>query len=271
VDDDQRRHRLRAGFDEAAEAYQRTRPVLPPEAFDDLVRLAGLGPGGRVAEIGCGTGQATVPLAGRGLAVTAVELGAALAAVARRRLAAFPSAAVQTSSFEDWEPDGLPFDAVAAFNSLHWIDPELRYAKPAGLLEPGGTMIVGRCCWARADGSERFWTDVQEDYRTAGYAGEPPPPAGQIGPWHFPAAAAAFFEETAARRYPFRVTYSSADYLAILASQSGTHALGPAGRAGFLARVRSRLEALGSPRLTAGFVGTLTIGRRRTPGRRGAG
>jgi hypothetical protein len=66
VEDDQKRCSLRAGFDEAPEAYHRTRPVCPPQAFDDLVSLAGLAglaPGDRVAEIGCGTGQATVPLA----------------------------------------------------------------------------------------------------------------------------------------------------------------------------------------------------------------
>jgi hypothetical protein len=54
-------------------------------------------------ECRCGTGQATVPLAQRGLAVTAVEVGAALAAIARRRLAGFPLARVLTGSFEDWE------------------------------------------------------------------------------------------------------------------------------------------------------------------------
>jgi SAM-dependent methyltransferase len=68
-----------------AEAYDRTRPVCPDVVFDDLVRLARLGQGDRAAEIGCGTGQATVPLAQRGLAVTAVELGAALADLARDR------------------------------------------------------------------------------------------------------------------------------------------------------------------------------------------
>jgi len=72
---DPRRHALRTGFDRAAEDYQRTRPVCPPQLFDDLIDLAGLDAGGRVIEIGCGTGQATVPLAERGLAVTAVELG----------------------------------------------------------------------------------------------------------------------------------------------------------------------------------------------------
>jgi SAM-dependent methyltransferase len=192
VDDDQKRHSLRAGFDEAAEAYQRTRPVCPPQIFDDLVSLTGLTPGDRVAEIGCGTGQAAVPLAERGMAITAVQL----AAVARRRLTGFPSAEVLTIPFEDWEPQDAPFDAVMAFNSLHWIDPQLRYSKPSGLLEPGGAMMVGGCRWAPPADAERFWADVQADYRAVGYEGGPPPPPEQISPWHFPADAGAFFDET---------------------------------------------------------------------------
>jgi SAM-dependent methyltransferase len=78
---------LRGGFGADAAVYQRTRPVCPPALFDDLMRLAGLAPGDRVLEIAPGTGQATVPLAERGLAVTAVELDPALAALAGTRLA----------------------------------------------------------------------------------------------------------------------------------------------------------------------------------------
>ena len=260
--DDEERHVLRTGFDQDAEAYLRTRPVCPAALFDDLVRLAGLTPGDPVAEIGAGTGQASVPLAERGLAVTAVELGASLAAVARRRLAAFPSAAVVTSSFEDWAAADASFAAVVAFNALHWIDPAVRYAKPARLLRPGGAMIVGSCRWARPADAGPFWTDVQQDYLAVGFAGEPPPPPEAIQPRHFPAEAAAFFTETASVRYPFQLTYSAEDYLAQLATQSGTKALGPERGAEFLARVRDRLDCLGSPPLTATFVGCLTIGRR---------
>jgi 2-polyprenyl-3-methyl-5-hydroxy-6-metoxy-1,4-benzoquinol methylase len=43
-----------------------------PGLFDDLMLAGGLTAGDRVAEIGCGTGQASVPLAERGLAVTFV-------------------------------------------------------------------------------------------------------------------------------------------------------------------------------------------------------
>jgi protein-L-isoaspartate O-methyltransferase len=112
MEDDPRRHWLRAGFDIAAEDYQRIRPACPAQLFDDLIDRAGLQAGDRVIEIGCGTGEATVPLAERGLALTAVELGTELAAIARHRLAGFPAAEVVTCSFEDWLPQGAPFDAV---------------------------------------------------------------------------------------------------------------------------------------------------------------
>lgn len=261
--DDQERLTLRAGFDKAAEDYQRSRPVCPPQLFDDLIDLAGLRAGDRVIEIGCGTGQATIPLAERGLAVTAVELGAELAAVARRRLASFPAVQVVTCSFEDWQPSGPPAEAVVAVNCLHWIDPQLRYAKPYQLLRAGGAMAVAGCRWARPADSGRFWTDVQQDYRAVGYAGQPPPPPEQIGRQHLPPEAGSLFEEVASLRYPFEVGYSPESYLAHLATQSGTRALGEARSTEFLARVRHRLESLGWPELTVTFVGYLVLGRRR--------
>ncbi len=261
--DDPYRRDLRGGFDAAAEDYQRTRPVCPAELFDDLIGLGGLDPGGRVVEIGCGTGQATVPMAERGLAVTAVELGPRLAAIARRRVAGFPAVSVVTSAFEDWEPDEAAFDAVVAVSSLHWVDAPLRYARPHALLRPGGILAVAGCLWARPADADPFWTDVQADYLAAGWADDPPPPPEQLGPQHLPPAARDLFAEVAARRYPIQVRYPAADYLAILASQCGTRALGPERAADFLGRVRRRLDGLGNPVLTATFVACLTIGRRR--------
>jgi SAM-dependent methyltransferase len=253
------RRRLPATFDQAAEDYDRTRPVCPPALFDDLVALAGIGPGDQVLEIGPGTGQATVPLAGRGLAVAGIEPGPALAAIARSRLAAFPLARIETTSFEAWEPEGGPFDVVAAFNSLHWIDPALRYRKPAQLLRDGGHMVVAAIKWAAAPDAERFWADVQEDYRAVGFEGGPPPAPDAIQPWHFPPEAGALFTEVAARAYPLRRVYTADEYLVNLGTQTGAAQLGEERRAEFLERVRRRLA--GWPRLTATFVALLTIGR----------
>jgi hypothetical protein len=123
-------------------------------------------------------------------------------------------------------------------------------------------MVVAGCQWARPADAGVFWTDVQADYRAVGYEGDPPPPPEQIGPWHFPPEARPLFTEVASLRYPFEVLYSAEDYLANLATQSSTRALGQARSTEFLARVRRRLESLGWPQLTASFVGYLTVAQR---------
>ena len=54
------RNRLRKIFDEAALLYDEARPGYPDELFDDVVSLSGIAPEGRILEIGCGTGRATM-------------------------------------------------------------------------------------------------------------------------------------------------------------------------------------------------------------------
>src|SRR5262249_46756183 len=89
----------RSVFDEVAELYDRARPGYPAELLADLARLAGAGPGCRVLEVGCGTGQLTVGLAEQGCEVVALDVGPTLAALARRNLAHHPSAQVIGAAF----------------------------------------------------------------------------------------------------------------------------------------------------------------------------
>ena len=62
--------------------------------------------------------------------------------MARRRLERFPNAAVVQTAFEDWRMEAGVFRAVIAAQSWHWIDPELRFAKAARALCPGGVLAV---------------------------------------------------------------------------------------------------------------------------------
>src|SRR5262249_51604979 len=137
--------------------------------------------GARVLELGSGTGIATLPLARRGFELVCVELGAQLAVVARRKLAAFANVEIVNASFESWTPSGR-FDAVAAFASFHWIDPVVRYERSADALRPGGALAVVRPNHVVPVDGDEFFREVQADYEAVApddpkvRGGAPPPP-----------------------------------------------------------------------------------------------
>ena len=155
------RETLRETFGSVAELYDRARPTYPAAIFDDLADLAGLRPGSRVLEVGPGTGKATVELARRGYAVTGVELSADLAEIARRNVSL---AEIEFGDFESWEPREAGFDAIVAFAAFHWIAPNLRYAKSARLLRPGGALAAVHGSHVLPEHGDPFFAEVQEDY-----------------------------------------------------------------------------------------------------------
>src|SRR3712207_1186011 len=131
------RNRLRATFDQVAPLYDEARPTYPDELFDDVVSLSGVPPAGRILEIGCGTGQATLPLARRGFRILCIELGENLAAVARRKVATYPHVEVLTGAFEDWPAEENAFHLVVSAEAFHWLDRTSAYRKIARALRPG--------------------------------------------------------------------------------------------------------------------------------------
>lgn len=134
---------LRTTFDTVASLYDEARPGYPDAIIDAIVDRLGLPAGGRILEIGCGTGQITRPFAQRGYAILALELGPALAALAAENLRPYPRARVVPIAFEDWPVERAAFDAVISAQAFHWIDPELGLARAAEALAPqGGIALV---------------------------------------------------------------------------------------------------------------------------------
>ncbi len=86
------RQRYGQVFDSVAAEYDRERRSYPSELVDAALALGGLTPGDEVLEVGCGTGLLTEALVARGLAVQAIDPGAEMLRLARRRVG--PSAAV---------------------------------------------------------------------------------------------------------------------------------------------------------------------------------
>jgi 2-polyprenyl-3-methyl-5-hydroxy-6-metoxy-1,4-benzoquinol methylase len=68
-------------FRDTASYYQRFRPPYPDAAIDLVVRPFAIGEGSHVIDLGCGTGQITIPLARRGADVCAIDPSAEMLAV----------------------------------------------------------------------------------------------------------------------------------------------------------------------------------------------
>ena len=263
------RERLRTTFEEVADLYEQTRPTYPPEAFDDLAALARLPSAARIVEVGCGTGQATLPLAERGFEITCVELGEQLASVARRKLAHLENVEVINANFETWRPTRAGFDAAVAFTSFHWIAPEARYAKTASILREQGVLAVVSTRHVLPVDGDDFFVDVQEDYEavipddpktTAGAGGPPPPDA--VADLADEIDASRHFRNVATRRYLWDVTYSADEYLAVLNTYSGHRALDGATRERLLSRIRRRIDARPGRRVRKTYLALLNVAER---------
>jgi SAM-dependent methyltransferase len=256
------REQLRETFGAVAELYDRARPTYPAAVFDDLAALAQLEPGSRVLEIGPGTGKATGELARREYAVTAVELSPDLAAVALRNV---PEAEFVVADFETWEPEEADFDAVTAFTAFHWITPELRYAKPARLLRPGGTLAVVAGPHVLPSDGDSFFAEVQEDYDAVvpHPDNRPPPPPEEIDSrWADEFRASGHFERIEERRHLQAIPYTADEFVAVLGTFSDNLALPEAQRKELFRRIHARIAARPGGTVTKHHLLVLTVGHR---------
>ena len=138
------REQRRVTFDATAADYDAVRPGYPVGMYEDLVTFTRLPAAARILEIGCGSGQATLPLAKLGYQVTAIDISPELTVLARKKLASFKRVQIATTSFEDFVEEQDGFDLVIAATAMHWVDPALRFYKSALLLKDGGVIAIIR-------------------------------------------------------------------------------------------------------------------------------
>ena len=259
------RERLRTTFDEAADLYQDARPDYPKALLDRLMQGTGVGPGAQVLEVGAGPGKATVPLLRRGLRVTAVEPGPALAAHARVNTAGHPAQVVQVR-FEDWHGPWGVFDLVVSATAWHWVDPERRYQLAEAALRPGGHLAFWSASHVFPPDGDPFFGAIQEVYEAIGEA-DPPGPArlapGELSEQTEEIAASGLFDVVAVEHFDWTVDYDAESYIRLLRTFSEHIAASTQSRERLFSEIRHRLAQRPDARLRRGWGAVLHIARRR--------
>ena len=97
-------------FDDAAQLYDEVRPRYSEELIEYIIAFAALPAQGRIFEVGCGTGQMTLPFAQRGYTVVALDQGERLAALAAQHCQPYPQVRVVPCAFEAWQDTAASYD-----------------------------------------------------------------------------------------------------------------------------------------------------------------
>jgi SAM-dependent methyltransferase len=209
-------------FGEVAELYDRVRPAYPGEVYTAV--LSAVGDARRALEAGAGTGHATAVIAGRGIAVDAVEADRRMADVAQARCKGLP-VRVQCSRFEEWRGPSGAFDLVFSAQAWHWLEHRRAAAVARTALRPGGALAVW---WSRPRNVSADMLDRLRDvYRRHApelasstsllvVHAEPdvPSPAPGFSPWQ-------------TSSYRWHETYDAQRYVELILTQ-GDHRLLPA-------------------------------------------
>ena len=121
-------------FGTDAERYDRARPRYPEALIRAIIDGS---PGREVLDIGCGTGIAARQFRAAGCRVLGVDPDERMASLARQT-----GIEVEVARIEEWNPAGRRFDAAAAGQAWHWVDPVAGAATAARALRPGGRLAL---------------------------------------------------------------------------------------------------------------------------------
>ncbi len=217
--------------------------------------------------MGPATGTATRPLAERGFRLTCVEVGARMAARARRTLAAWPHVEVLEGAFETTPEVQAPgFDAIVAATAWHWVDPALRYRRAHALLRPGGHLAFWSATHVFPPGGDPFFHEIQPVYDEIG-EGLPPgasfPTPDEIPDFRDQIDASGCFETRASIPFDWEVVYDADGYLRLLDTFSGHRIMEPGKRAVLDGEIRRRLSERPDGLLRRHWGARLHVARRK--------
>lgn len=252
---------LRAIFDQSALDYDAVRPGYPEELIKDLLVLSGIPDGGKILEVGCGTGQATLPFARRGYRMVCMDLGAQLMAIARAKCQPYPDVTFYHSSFEDWQPAPQErFDLMISATAFHWVPPEIGYPKVAALLKDGGYMAIFKSCPPSHTG---FFEAVQPIYERYMPKSKISSIAEEIACTLNDINTSGKFCEVQVKQYPWSKTFTSDEYVRLLNTFSDHRNLPDLTRKALFTEIKWLMDTEYGGRVERPYVTVLYLAQKR--------
>lgn len=233
-------------FNTVAEHYDKWSPGYPKELYADIFAYLPLDENSRALEIGIGTGQATKPVLDTGCALTAVELGDNLAALAREKFKAYKRFTVVNLPFQDFSCEDGTFDLIYSARAFHWIPEELGYTRVFAMLRGGGAFARFASHSYYVKREEALNSDIQAVY--AEYM-----PASKLSPEYTErdaqnrssiAVKYGFTQEDYKLYYRER-TYSARDYISLIGIYSDHITLDESVKPAFFDGIRRAIEKHG--------------------------
>ena len=214
-------------FDRSASYYDKVRPGYPEELFEDIISLSGIPDDGRIIEIGCGTGQATLPFAQKGYEILCIDMGKNLLNIARKKFSGYQKVKFVNSSFEDWAPEHEAFDLLISATAFHWIDPKIGFMKAAKIVRKNGYIAL---FWnLHPTPYTDFFKDIQKVYQKVlpewKNPSEGPSTEEKVKELKDKMDLLNLFEDFKVRKYYWDRQYSTIEYIKLLETYSDHRSL----------------------------------------------
>ena len=183
-------------------------------------------------------------------------------------MASYPNVRIITGAFEDVSLPSKNYDLVYSATALHWIKPEFRFSKPHKILKTNGYLAIIHTEHVFDEVTDKFFFVSQPIYQKYHAIGKP---VDKQGDFTLPRLKdlrppekidTELFASESFTVFPMTLSYSSQEYVDLLATYSPHLALAEDKRAGLLTEIKALIDHDFGGHIMKHYGMTLTIAKK---------